>query len=612
MTEPDAGLLSTNQVGEMLGVSPSRVRQLLGEGILPPPVDLGARVGAWQMADIAAIKAQRDGQVTSPLASLLTAADQPLTRIRDEMIEVEALTGLRPVHLRAWRGDATEGERTVVLLGSLHHSVDVGGNLDACVQAAAALLHTPTEAIAWFVYRPYLEYDTHYQQVQHLIIGAGEPDDDETGGRRRWFRVLQRRGPRPMRWRRPSTLGEVERLVGAPIEAYPGPAYRPEIIEEWQRRRRAIEALTDTLDYAELTQAITHLQWTTATVDDPDRRDDLRQAMWLLADEVRNRLTYERRGFHDGTEPRRRLDGTPSYWPDTWAARLVLPSPDQAEQATLDAYPTEFVIPKDPAEHGELRALLARLLAWTEEVDPYSGRHDPPLFTALSTATGLLSFYLGVYDPEFRKNNHPDTVPLRLLVGGKHDRAYLQSVTWLEQPPKQERAYRRLHAELGLSAGPDLRYGHDARGALVIHDPGKRDSPGSESYATEWPLRPPPEGIPAGAEIVADAGTGDRPAYILEPAGRITPLPRVPERVQSQWSFGYSGGGPGSLAYAIATVMRRVDKLGDELEERPWARWVDNQVCFGQDERPRNPLEHREMTELRLPVDAIRDRYRQA
>jgi predicted DNA-binding transcriptional regulator AlpA len=619
VTEPDAGLLSTNQVAEALGVSPARVRQLHGEGLLPPPIDLGARVGAWHWTDIAVIKAQRDGATTSPLASLLTTADQPLTRIREQMIQVEAMSGPRPVHLRVWQCDTAEGERTVALLGSLDHGVDVVGQLDACVETTAALLRRPAEAITWFVYRPYVEYHMHRQQVEHLIVGPS-PTDVEGRGRGPWVRLAraarQPRGAveRPMRWRRASTLGEVERLIGGRIEAYPGPAYRPEIVEDWQRRRRTIEVTLDTIYFEEFLRAITNLQWVTTETRDPQRLDDIRLAMWLMADEVRNRLDLERRNFDDGTAQHTAPNAPAAYWPGTWAARLVLPRPDQAEQDLLDQYPTEFRIPKAPAEHGELRGLLARLRSWAEDVDPYSGRHDPALFTALSTATNLLGFYLGVYDEQFRENDHPDTAPALYMVGGQHDRAYLRSVTWLDRPPKRERAYHRLRAELGLEESPRLRYGHDARGALVIHDPADvPDSPWSERYATEWPLRPPAEGIPAGSEIVADAGRGDRPAYILEPGGRITPLPKVPDRVHSQWSFGYSGGGPGALAYAITSAIRRADKLGTEpFTEPTWARWVDNRVCFGQDERPLNSYDtgqRTEPTEFRLSVDAIRLRY---
>lgn len=619
MSEPDKAWLSTNQVAEVLGVTPGRVRQLHGDGVLPPPIDLGARVGAWYWSDIRAIKAQREGRCTSPLASMLNPPDQALTRIRDEVVEIEAMTGHRPVHLRVWQGEAAEGERTVVLLGSLDGSVDVSSYLDMSLQAVIGILHIPLESITWFLYRPRVEHSRiHSQTVQHLIVGeSGRNDDDEPAGLRRWFRPVRLRERNrwipPMRWYRPSTLAEVEQLVGAPVEAYPGSAYRAEVIESWQRRRRTIEVTRDEIYFEQLMRSIAHLQWETAKEQGhPDRLADLQSAMWLMADEVRTRLDYVRRGFDDGTQPRERPDQPGAYWPDTWAARLVLPRPDHDEQVLLDQFPSHFAIPKDPADHGKLRGLLARLRSWAESVDPYSGRHDPPLFSALSTANNLLAFYLSTYDEDFRENDHPDTTPVRLDVAGKHDRAYLQSVNWLRGPAKQERSYRRLHAELGLKELDRLRYGLDGRGKLVIHDPGKDpDSPWSENYSTEWPLRPGEEGIPAGSMIVADAGDGDRPAYILDPSGRITPLPKIPDRIHAQWNFGYSGGGPGALAAAIVSAIRRADHLGEEpFEEPTWARWVDNQVCFGAGERPQNaydPASRKEMTELRLAVDEIRE-----
>ncbi|MFC9250629.1 hypothetical protein [Amycolatopsis thailandensis] len=598
-------------------MTPSRVRQLHLAGVLPEPIDMGARVGAWHWADIAAIKAQRDGEKTSALASLLTPADQALTRIRDQAITIEAMSGPQPIHLRVWRGDTADGERTVVLLGTLDQGVDVYSHLDECLQAVTELLHQPITTCTWFLYRPKLEYrHAHQQHVEHLIVGPDEHGEIELDSRRRWFQPFRaperHRWSKPMRWRRPSTLGEVENLVGTAVEAYPSPAYRVDIIEEWQRRRRTIEVRLDTIHYEEFLRAMVNLRWVTTEVRDVGKLDDLRLATWLMADEVRNRLDMERRGFDDGTQPREQRDTPASYWPGTWAARLVLPQPDQEEQALLDQYPTAFTIPKDPAEHGPLRSLLVRLRAWAEDVDPYSGRHDPALFSALSTASNLLAFYLRIYDEAFAENDHPATVPTLRVVGGANDRAYLQSVNWLDRPPRNERSYRRLHTELGLEETDRLRYGLDARGKLVIHDPADvKGTHWSERYAVEWPLRPLEEGIPAGSFIVADAGIGDRPAYILEPSGRISPLPKVPHQVEAQWSFGYSGGGPGYLAYAITTAIRRADKLGAEpFEEQTWSRWIDNQVCFGQDERPHNAWEHhQDPTELRLAVDEIRARY---
>ncbi|SFQ27551.1 hypothetical protein [Amycolatopsis rubida] len=233
-------------------------------------------------------------------------------------------------------------------------------------------------------------------------------------------------------------------------------------------------------------------------------------------------------------------------------------------------------------------------------------RPDPALHAALTEPASLLAFYLGAYDRDFAENDHPDTIPEQFLVCGDHDRAYLSSIAWQDEPPEDTRAYRRLSAQVWTEDREDpLRYGYDSRGALVVHHPGDRKDPWSEWYIT---LRPPADGIPAGAAIVADAGRGDRPAYIQGPGERITPLPRVPSKVQSQWSFGYSGGGPGALAAAIASAFVRADNL-DPRPPRAWTEWIDNQVCFGLDERPSR---HREMTELRLPVDTIRERYARA
>ncbi|KFZ80822.1 hypothetical protein ED92_10845 [Amycolatopsis sp. MJM2582] len=614
MTEPDTDLLSINQVADVLGVSASRVRQLAADRQLPEPVDLGARVGAWYWTDIAAIKLRRQGQPTSPVAGLLPSATEPLPRIRDRVLEVDLgpRRGRKPMHLRVWQGDAAEGRRTVAVLGTLADGVDVADALHECLRAAASDLDLPDTSITWFLYRPYEQHRIHYQQVHHVITGAESVDRDDSHERRRWRRTPPgaSQDPAPRQWRRKATLGEIERLLNADVEAYPGPAYRPAVIEEWQRRRRTLDVPHDTVDFGRLMRAINYLHWTRQDLNDASRLDDLDAAIWLLADDAQVRLDQAKgHSFNDGTHPPQLPDARLAHWPDAWAARLVPPRPDDAELEILRQYPTEFVIPQDPADHRDRRDLLARLRTWIEDVDAFSDRHDPALTEALTVAADLLAFYLGVFDPTFRANDHPDSVPRTLHVHGTHDRAYLDSVSWQDTPPANTRAYRVLDGQLGSTQREGLRYGYDTRGALVIHNPGDPRTPRSEWYLTEWPLRPPRSGIPAGTDIVADGPVdGDRAAYITGPGIGITPLPLDPGHRVDQWSFGYSGGGPSALAHAIESAIMRADGIGDDVRpSRAWRTWLGNQVSYGLDEPPRR---HREMSELRLPVDQIRQRYR--
>jgi hypothetical protein len=291
----------------------------------------------------------------------------------------------------------------------------------------------------------------------------------------------------------------------------------------------------------------------------------------------------------------------PTSWPTTWAARLAPPAPTEQDQVLLNAYPTPFVISPNPAEHGPLRATLDQLRDWSAEVDTYADQPDEQLHAAVATAEEVLTFYLHRLDPDgFARIDHPHTVPrlYDVAVHGRWDRAYLESVRW-EDPgdtPSRRRVAKDLHFLVRAEDGAieSISYGHDAGGRLVAHYPGHKRQHKSELMVIEWPLRPPFEPIPAGTRIVADGAPGDRPVYLVEPDGRISPLPGNPHAFSDQWNFGYSGGGPGALASAIERLFAEVDRI--EPDQMP-GRWIEDQV------------DHADRKELNIDVDQLRRRY---
>lgn len=123
MSDPErANLLNAERAGDLFGVTPMRVRQLVTEGVLPRPIELGNRLGVWHYADVTAVKAAREGLPASRPLGLLDAPERPLEVHHDAVLNVPSrwdADATRPVHVRVWAGATQQGRRVVVLLGQM-------------------------------------------------------------------------------------------------------------------------------------------------------------------------------------------------------------------------------------------------------------------------------------------------------------------------------------------------------------------------------------------------------------------------------------------------------------------------------------------------------------
>lgn len=597
VTQPEhRDYLSTEQVAAELGVSPMRVRQLANSGELPTPAKLGERVYMWHFADIAAVKARRADQPSTQASGLLETPEHPLGRVVEEIVDIPLnLDGTAPMHVRIWTGAAPEGQRTVVLLGQLTgHFPVVQARLEESVQTITPLLPVEPRAAVWFSYTPGNEGSP--QDVGNLIWHP-EDVDDPASPLSRLLRRAAKRGTQHGKWprlRRPSSLPEVERVVGGPVEAYPAPAYTPDTIESWRRTGHTVPVPRYQDDHESLMGAARTLADVQADAPSTRHAATADAAVHLLVDEVRElHRAIDDLPWDDGTRPPFGREPGPE-WPATWAAHLVKPRIADADQRLLDAHPDPFAIPKKLDELDTLRELLPNLRSWSREVDPYSDTPNERLHQSLERAAQLAAFYLRVNDPEFRKTDHPDSSPRISAVVGPWDRAYLAQLEEVDVT-RHSRSHRILFEQLHrqISGEKWLRWGTDPDGRLVAHYPGDpHDRP--ELYAVEWPLNPPTEPIPAGTRIVADGEHGDRPAYLAYPDGHITPLPADP-RFPDGWNFGYGGSGPGALEMAIVSTFSRADNIDADAMPR---RWIDDQVEHADHARP-----------LEIAVDELRRRY---
>ncbi|MCW2901982.1 MAG: hypothetical protein JWO67_4247 [Streptosporangiaceae bacterium] len=620
MTQPERGeLLTTQGVAEELGVSSARIRQMISEGKLPPPTNLGARFHVWHRADIEFVRAQLAGEAPSTASGVLRPPLRELPRTVEEILEVPVRWSsfVVSVHVRVWHGPASEGMRTVVMLGELHDGASVYAYRAEVMAAVAPLLPVPVHDAVWFLYHPGTGLGHGAQQLDNLILTPHRSDMDtsaQVAGRvRHFFRRAEAQVSAPVVAQlRPVSIAEVERVVGAPVEAYPESTYTRRTIEEWTRTGRIVEVEHDVIGYRSLGSAARTLHSTIEATTNPARRETLTAAVHLLVDEIRNReAATDLQQWQDGTTPEY---GQPDEnWPTTWAARLVRPQVSAADQTLIDTYPTPFTIPPSPDEHGPLHELLSKLRGWAREMDRYADHPQEKLHRALQRPADLLAFYIGAYDRTFRERDHPASTPRLEAVAGRWDRAYLAALTPVhiekdsdggsDTDREHARSYRILREKLGdwVEDPALLGQGLDPDGRLVLHYPAPDTATsarrGERWFAVEWPLLPPTTPVPPGTRIVADPDLGDRPVYLVDPSGRMNLLPADPgARLHGEWNFGGNGEGVGALTDAITSAFSRAD--GIDRDRMP-ITWITDQLTYVG-----------EKDDLNLVVDELRKRYR--
>ncbi|NUT54204.1 MAG: hypothetical protein HOV94_43975, partial [Saccharothrix sp.] len=502
MTQPEYGaLLPTQRVATAMGVSQMRIRQLMAEGRLPPPITL-SRDHAWHYTDVAAAKALHQGRRASIPTGMLTDATEPLTR-HDLMLRIPGFGRSTLVHARLWTGRVDDRDRHVAVLsqpryhGGLNNALpDVLGTV---LVDHLGLVPDDVFDVTWVLYRPH----DHYPQSQTLdhLMWIESPGERVTSRFGRAMSVVfgswdadESAAHTLPPVHREITWAELERIVGGPVEAYPHEAYTPDTIAAWERAGHTVDVEHDTIELRRLTRAAHVLhQHSPAWSGDPGRSDDVLSAVHMLADEIRLRLPMLEHGWDDGTrnDHLKPLPTAELSWPTTWAARLVPPAPTKDDQALLDLYPQDVSDRVYELDRNSKLHLVNSLRHFQEECDEYADHPDQALYQALDTAANLLAIRLGVRAEDvYRRTIHTVAVE---PTGW--DQRYLDSVSWLDPAPNTAR-HRRLLAELtssGLVGHPErVRIGYDlgGRGRAVAHYSGDAAEQLPAWMAVEWPQQP--------------------------------------------------------------------------------------------------------------------------
>lgn len=607
MGHPEATPLTAEHVAQELGVTPTRVRQLVRERKLAAPTALSDRVHLWWPVDVEAAKALLAGQILSVRADLLDKPLAPLKRVADHLVRYPVLRD-QPgvVHVRIWSGEAPEGRRTVVLLGSMQESFGLQTYIEEITAIVSdRFLHGRAADAVWMECFPGQWSQTRVMNL--LLEYPSVPAEPKRGTRAGLSQLLPnqfgaRRNeadarPRPNpRWRT-STYADIERLVGDSVEAYPGAAYTAATVEAWQSHHTAVDCIYDPYGLAATSSALSVLA-RVATAD--PHVATARKACGLLAQDCMTKAedyARDKQWWDDATpssaDGRRREDS-----PTVWAARLVQPSLSPSEHDLVAAY----YHPENDADEGAQRVLLQQIWQWADEVGKFGGAHaDPVVHQALAIAEQCLTRDL---DDAYRP-----TKVRAYDITEVEERFLRENVAWGEPSGDPTPAHRELAKAILWGAsdtpiGDDLldhvEFGFERRSQLLVarrHDE-HPETAGMAEFAMLWPNYLASE-LGDGDSIVAANSRyrGDLPVFIEHADGSMEPLPRDPRHPHDGWNFGYSGGGPGTLAAAITRVVAASD--GEASADRVLG-WIDDQVC------------HSDPNALHINVADIRRRSRPA
>lgn len=534
--------LTAKQVAERLGVSDSRVRQLVGEGRLPQPVPGLPRM-LFHDSDVEAYL--RPGRSTGR-ASLVLAQDEPTQPLRLTVDVVSYLPSSwddmrSPVHVRLYQG---AGRNVALLTEPVEHGLSI-------------LINRVEDVVSM------LEQDL----LEPMRLSAADvtwvhiyPDQSRPDGPDDISNVVLTESDGPQRWRNPGwpplSPDDLAKLLGgAHVDQWRWDHYTPELIQAWQRTGRPVEVVHDVAGVRPYAHALHALQSTGRQHGIPAEVLDAAETALLHAIALR-------------TSP---------------AALGAATAEDQRiTRATNTCRLIPYELPGDVAdrlpdlEHPLFPALQESLVAREAMhdalmlVDSYADRPDPVLFDALDHAVAAQDSLLthltgGAAGVPTRR----DRFTCRWFdVAGDLDRTYLSSCKWLPAtddprttacPSVPGHLARRL-----VSGDEPAQFGTDPDGNVVARRTARNDRERT-SFVVAWPTRYPVDPpLPSEVHLRADptAGSGgDRPVYLVRRGQNIGLLPH-PDRL-SGWSYGYTGGSPHTLARHIAKFLeeygRRVD-----------------------------------------------------
>ncbi|CAM3456275.1 helix-turn-helix domain-containing protein [Tsukamurella hominis] len=584
---------------QILGVVPSRIRQLVSAGKLTP-IDPGSRPHSFRRSDVERLA----GRTSTTDARDLSPAPAPLTRLQDVVMLDVPLWASETVgaHVRVFQGAAAEGTRTVIIVGRMTGGFSGGYSLPDTGWAAitdritARYLPRPEDALnaSWILFEPTDSRELRVQTEYEALLFDTTPNPDPDAGSRGlpWWpkrrtagdggapAAPQLKDPRYL----PLSVREVEALIGQPLEYYPVEAYWPQVIEDYLKTGKPVVYTYDGARGTHVGDLFDNLTVLTRGGGQQVPEDLQERAAAHIADEIRMRSKYlDDLAWDDGSG-----HADEQVRPSVMAARLERYRLSRTQWKLIDGLAGS--VPEWPwSDEVAMQAVrdMVTLQDLASSVDQFSASPDAALEDAAGETAGLIRHYVMAHD--YRASGHPAAESLderyprkrhhasvfRVGSPANWDSRYLDSVSWDDEYRDARRPGLTLRStserdrnELAaaLPSGARVRFGVDFEGNPVARV--DSDGPDGDTFAVLWPLLFGDVYLPAGARLVADRGEyGARPVYLVDADGMaIRPLPITTPG--NGWQFGYPGGGPGYLESSVIALVRRADGTDPALIPR--------------------------------------------
>lgn len=526
-------LVTADEAAELLDVTPARVRQMVEAGELtrvpsPGRATLLVRGQVERLTERRSRKGGR-GVFVSPTLAEVPSPSSPRRLVYDRLTRLEVLWngGEEVVHLRRWEGadgwsvvllgtpgDGVEGHlinRSPVTIGAIERLLpDLDLERTAFVELASGL---DSVGDAYTVHDSSVVVNPRTMGRGRLSAGRASLVTFE--------RLVDALGERPVLWHRQ--------------------AYRPELIERYQRLQEPIRDAWDPWEQRHRAQQIQALR----ECDHPDRE----LALDVLA-VVARMVTQSGR-----PEPILRgaeLDGRRYPWKPQGSYLEDIAIPDPVYSLAFERREG----PGWPMDRETATSYRRRLVAFAEDTDPYHQEGAGELHDAVLAALGNLRPISGLGPQEMTKIEDQAPFPRSSVwTWSADDRdevtsRYLASALASEGRDLTEAERTQLAARDGKRREL-IGLGRDASGTAIGLERGREDLP--DQVVALLPRRPNITLTATDGLVSGLIGVGHVPLYV-ERDGKILGVVTPPSET-SQMNYGYGGGGPGASAHAIRVLL---------------------------------------------------------
>ncbi len=570
--------MTAQDAAKLLGCSPQRIKQLVEEGRLPGPIKASDRIHLHRRPDVELYRDLAAGEDTTLLAALMPSAPTPLRRIVDLIYKVPEHWTFGEVwqHVRVWRGPVDGVDRTVVLLSTLHGSPEMlfSTTKEIAAHLDRELLGGTGRDAVWLLYSRRTESER--PRVVNAVLRDATRSARGSLVRRmaRWADHERRPGdwePFAPSMHPLESVLDIDRLVGEPVETFPGETYTRETVDRWQRTRTAVPVVVDPIGLRANADALRVL-----TEHSSMRPEAAHWGARALAGLLRERESASRQSALSSMTWVDRVirDGGAQAPTDLderhVAARMIAASLTDADHAAMESAGA-------PLQVNQLAPALNELRDWADDADEFADRPDPRLHSAISHAIEAVTMELSYERLAIPERRIAE--PINVRVVGKLGRRFLDQITWEPAGARHSRRHRVLAHN--LIGGEQARFGYDLDGNLIAHVTDRIDA-----IAAEWPDTASQQVLRTATAIVAEAD--DKPgaiAVFLETPDGLRLLPRYGDRYNG-WQFGYPGSSPGHLVAALIDLVEATHEVKLVMDQRIALRqWLD-----GETERPATSL----------------------